>query len=315
MRAALPGLAQAGFEGVPAGDAGERVVGGEPFEFGARGGQPRVQDTVLDQQQQQNEARPHQPENASGVEAEVVASAVEHGTERDIADPDAQHHHQPDIEGEMRLAAPQHGQGHHAKAPCRAGHHPHDRRIAIRHHDRGQPVLARRGQCDACARRAQHGGDDEHGCPPLERAGGEAVRFPVFPHFEHGIGHHEQRKARMPEHVDPGRALRPRTEQAPGCKQPGERQQVPDRGGCREQVAARQRQHGARTRDGELAEQQGGGHQVIENERRFVGRDERRKLRQPHLGKRHHRDEDQQGHQGNGPRHAIGPASRGQAQQ
>ncbi len=285
----LPCFAEGGFEGAPVGEACQRVGGGEPFEFGVRGDQSGVQDAVLDQQQQQDETRAGQPENASRIKAEVVASVVEHRAERDIADPDAQHHHQPDVDRQMRLAAPEHGQGHQAEAPRGAGHYPHGRGVVVGHHDRRQPVLACRGQRDARNRRAQHRGDDERRGPPLERAGGEAIRLAFFPDFQQGVGHHEQRKARMPEHVDPGGALRPGAEQATGCEQPRERQQVPGGGGGREQVPARQRQHGARTRDDELAEQQDGGDQIIEDERRFVGRNERWKLRQLHLGKRHHR--------------------------
>jgi len=68
-----------------------------------------------------------------------------------------------------------------------------------------------------------------------------------------------------------------------------------------EQVAAREHQERARPQDGELAEEQHRGDQVVDDQRRLIDRDEGEDRRQGHLGEGDRDDEEgrarQDGHQ------------------
>jgi len=93
-------------------------------------------------------------------------------------------------------------------------------------------------------------------------------------------------EAAVPEHVQPGRALRPGTQQPGGREQAGKAEAMGDRRQRRAEVAAGQYQHGPRSGDPELAEQQQRGDEVADDERRLVQRHEGPDLRQRQLGER-----------------------------
>lgn len=59
---------------------------------------------------EQHEAGGQQAVDASGVEAEVEATAIEYRAQRDIAQPGAHHRHQPEIEHRLLATSPQRNQ-------------------------------------------------------------------------------------------------------------------------------------------------------------------------------------------------------------
>jgi hypothetical protein len=92
------------------------------------------------------------------------------------------------------------------------------------------------------------------------------------------VGDQQQREHAVPEHIKPDRGLRPRAKQPVLGKQAGECQLVQhgkDRG---EQIRARDRQNGARLRELELQEDQDRGDEIVDGERRLIGRDKRRRV-------------------------------------
>ncbi len=154
-----------------------------------------------------------------------------------------------------------------------------DRRQGGFRQDRDQRQADDGGDC------RQRGTDD---CGACAAAGGDgAVTW-----FEQHIGDHHPRKDDVPADVEPCRRLRAGAEQPGRSEYPGEGQRVRHRHQAAEQITAGQHQQCPRTQDAELSEQQDRGDQVIDQERRFIGRHKGRHHRQLDLGERCDRDED-----------------------
>ena len=101
----------------------------------------------------------------------------------------------------------------------------------------------------------------------------------------------------MPEHVQPCRALGTGAEQAGRREQTGESECVPDGHEGGEEVAAGQHEQGPRPQDAELAEQQDRRDQIVDDEGRFVDRDEGNDRREGQLRERRRGEKDRDGHQ------------------
>jgi hypothetical protein len=82
--------------------------------------QPRelsLQRNVLGKQHHQDEARSAEAVDPPRVEAEIEATDIEDGRQRNVEQPGAQHDHQPNVEHRMRRAKPQRQKCRHGKAP------------------------------------------------------------------------------------------------------------------------------------------------------------------------------------------------------
>ncbi len=262
--------------------AAQRLLIGRRLQV-QRAEQPRqltLHRDVLGQQHDQDEARRAQAVEPSGIEAEIESGDVEDGGQCDVEQPDTHHDHQPDVDHRTQPAKPQHQKCRQADAPD-AGNHDHERgRIAAAAEQDRQPVMAGRheqGQRDD--RRADRGNAREDGPARGPADPGRAALIPG-----EGVGQHEQRKAAVPDHVQPHGGLRAGAEQACWRKQTGKAQPVDDRGRRGEHVAAGQQQQRPGSQDCKLREQQGCGDQIIERQRGLIARDECRHRRERHAG-------------------------------
>ena len=108
--------------------------------------QQRVQPAAFQQQHHQHEARCQQAIDPAGIEAKVEAAGIEDGAERDVQDPRAHHHHQPQVEHRLRPAPPHRDQGKQAERADGGHHDDHRRSVAVALHDGRKRVMALRGE-------------------------------------------------------------------------------------------------------------------------------------------------------------------------
>ena len=186
---------------------------------------------VLVQQHNQHKACRQQPVDPAGIKAEIVAAGIEHRAHRDVEQPCAHRHDQPEIEHGIGPAARQSIEREQVQQPHRRDHDDHGRRVVIVLHDGRQQGLAQGRQ----QRQPANQGDDRRdGARDRDAAlAGRLFLQPIT-----GIGDDEERKAAMPEHVEPGRGLRPGIEQAIWREQTGKRQRMHGRHQRGEQITA-----------------------------------------------------------------------------
>src|SRR5450631_1763793 len=100
----------------------------------------------------------------------------------------------------------------------------------------------------------------------------------------------------MPENIEPCRSLRSGPEEAGRRKRAGKSQRVRNDDQRTEKISAREHQERPLTHDRELSEQQGGGEEVVDEERGLESRDESGDRRKLGVRKRHREGEcDEQG--------------------
>jgi hypothetical protein len=109
--------------------------------------------------------------------------------------------------------------------------------------------------------------------------------------LQQGVANHEQREAAVPEHIEPGAGLGPRTEETTARNQTGKGQYQRHRRERGEEIPARQDKDGAQSRSLKSDEQETGRYQTIEPTYRFRNRDEGLDARQRDPGKRNERTE------------------------
>lgn len=173
----------------------------------------RLEADIFDQEHREHEGRRAEAVDTTGVEAEIEARHVDDRRQRDVEQPCAHHHHEPDIDDRMRTAEPQRDQRGEAQGPDKGHHADHDLRVtAIAQQDRKQVVLRSDdpGQDDHDRDDADHAGVDRLAC--RARDPGAAVGL-----LQPGVGQHAERKAAVPDHVEPDRGL------LVGPQQPGRR--------------------------------------------------------------------------------------------
>src|SRR5262249_11486309 len=107
--------------------------------------------------------------------------------------------------------------------------------------------------------------------------------------------YHEQREEAVPEHIEPGVGLGPRTEETAAGNQTGQGQYLRHRGERDEKITARQEEDGAQSRSLESDEQETGRYQTLEPKYRFRNRNEGLDARQRDPGKRDERAEPDKG--------------------
>jgi hypothetical protein len=252
---------------------------------------------VLEQQREQHDGRRDEAVGAPRVEAEIEAPVVQHRRQRDVEQPRDQHDHQPQIE--HRVPAPLPPQQHERREI-----QPPDDRDRVRHrrghpvavHDARQQIVAggreqRERGGRACGQRdaQQHG---NRRAAPLQRWAARARgRAQQRVHAE------RQRKAAVPEQIQPCGGLLAGAEQAGRREQPRKGQHVRAGHEAREQVAAGEREQRFLAQDRELAEQQPGRHDVADDDRRLVHRNEAPYPRQLRARERRERDEDRDRHE------------------
>ena len=252
-------------------------------------GESRVELGVLEQQHEEHEARGQQPVGPADIETEIETAGVEHCGKGNVEDPRAHHDHEPQVEHGMRAPAPQEKQRHQAEEPYAGNDTDHRRRIAVTLHDRRQVRLAYGGKGHS----TNHGKQRHRNTPQDRRARvslwrARRVNLPV----EERVRDHEKREPRVPEHVQPGGALRSGAEQPGRREQPGEAQGMRNGNEGGEEVTPREHQQSARSQDAVLTEQQDRGDQVIDDLRGLIDRDESDHRRKRHFGKGHRRQED-----------------------
>ena len=276
-----------------------------PHALLVRLGEPRVQRVVLDEQHEEHERRGQEPVGASRVEAQVEPAGVEHGGQPDVEGPRADDDDEPQVEHGVRPPPPEDDQRDERRRPDRGDDADHRRRVAVALHDRGQVLASRRGQRGEARDDDKCQGDASQD-QRTRRARRQRCRDlnPV----EQRIGDHEQRKPRVPEHVQPRGALRSGAEKAGGREQARKSQRVRDRDEGGEEVRAGQRQQPTRLQDAELAVEKPCGDEVIDDERRLIRRNERGYRRERDLGKGQRRQKDRGGHP---HRHSREPAIAG----
>jgi hypothetical protein len=116
----------------------------------------------------------------------------------------------------------------------------------------------------ALARRREHG--EQRRAPNAATIAVRITRSRARPYrrcrevgsLEPRIGEDEQREARVPEHIEPGGALRAGPEQTRRREEPGKGERMKNRDERREYVRACEDQHRARAHDRVLAEEKGG---------------------------------------------------------
>jgi hypothetical protein len=140
------------------------------------------------------------------------------------------------------------------------------------------------------ARRGEHGPGAGNGDHPEPGSGPVRVSRRVL---EQRVGDDEERESAVPEHVQPSRALRPGTKQAGGREQARERERVGNSREGGEQVSAGQDQQCPGLQKRELPEQQDGGDQIVDDQRRFIDGNEAEDRRQLNLRERHRRAKDE----------------------
>jgi hypothetical protein len=255
---------------------------------------PGIHRGRFEQQHDQDECRCDQAVDAAGVEAEIEARGVQHGTERDLEHPHAHHRHQPDVEQRAPRHLPQRDQRQDREQPGRGDDRHISRRVAPLQEQR------RQGPGVAADERRQRGhGSDGRGDPddrPRPRPPFRGFGAHVSP-LEKRVSDHEQREAAVPEHVEIDGALRTGAEQTARREQAGKRQRVRHHRQRREHIAAGEHEDRPRPQDGELTEQQGRRDQIVDRQRRFVGRDEAGQRRQRLRGERNGREEHEPGQQ------------------
>ena len=184
---------------------------------------------------------------------------------------------------------PQHGSA--AKLSAHVGRHDEDqgRRVVVAGHDRRQRRASGRGEQGEARDRGRYGRDvgDHRDARGPRRSRAVAV-------LQETVADHQQRKAAVPEHVEPRGALRRRAEQAGRREQARKRQRMHHRHQRAEEIRAGEQQQGARTQQAELRVEQHRGDQVAGGERRLIGRDEG-----PDDGKLHCRERDEDGENDN----------------
>jgi hypothetical protein len=159
-------------------------------------------------------------------------------------------------------------------------------------HDRRQEALAERGE-----QRESTGDHERDGGAAEDREGrtaGSAARGAARD-LEPCVGDDEEREADVPEHVEPGCALRSGAEQAGRREETGERERVRDGHERGEQVGARQHLQGTGSQDAELTEQQHRRHQVIDHQRGLVDGNEGPDLPERTPGEWRQRQKDRSG--------------------
>ena len=126
------------------------------------------------------------------------------------------------------------------------------------------------------------------------------------------VRHDEEREDAVPEQVQPRRALGPGAEQPCRREQAGEGKRVGDGDERREQIAAGQHQQRPRPEEAELAEQQDSRHQIVDDQRRFVDRDEGPDRRELHLRERNRRKKNHGGNRNDDQREPTRATARWQ---
>jgi hypothetical protein len=113
--------------------------------------------------------------------------------------------------------------------------------------------------------------------------------------LQQGVANHEQRETAVPEHIEPGAGLGPRTEETAARNQTGKGQYQRHRRERGEEIPARRDEDGTQSRSLKSDEQETGRYQTIEPTYRFRNRDEGLDARQRDPGKRGERTERDKG--------------------
>ena len=186
-----------------------------------------------DQQDEQHKGRRCEAIDAAGIETQIEAAAIQHGAERDIEDPRAHDDHQPHVDHRVPRAHPERDQRDEAQHPGRGNDHDHGGAVGVALHDRRQQILSRRRQ------QGQHNHHSQGSSNAEQKVALRQVRWGgcgVAVVLRKGIGDHDERKAAVPEHVEPRRALRAGTQQSGGREEAGKRQRVGHHHRCREEI-------------------------------------------------------------------------------
>ncbi len=214
-------------------DGGRNRVGGSLGDHGLIDGRQdaqalmleckaRVERGIFEQQNDEHEARRGEPIDASGIEAEIEAPAVEHRGESDIEEPGGHHHHQPQIEHAVGAPAPKHEQSGEAQQPHARHDEDHGRRIPVALHNRGQDALAGRGKP---SERYDEGAERPDAPHEPANPNRDAARPTTL---EQPISNDEEWESAVPEHVKPSRALRAAAQHAGGREHAGKAERMTD---------------------------------------------------------------------------------------
>ena len=173
-----------------------------------------------------------------------------------------------------------------AHPPHRADYAEIEAGVVIALHDGGQKVLADFGNQDEGRDQARHG---EDGCDD----GGARGTGAAGTVFDERGGDEGQRKAGMPEHIEPSGSLRSRPEQAGRRKQARKAQRMHNRHRAAKEIARSEDEEGTGAQDGELREEKDRGDEVADCKSQLVGRNEGPDLRQRQAGERSEGREDE----------------------
>ena len=208
-------LCQVQVEGAAVGQLGQAVLHRKAPQAGVgclqRCGhlpQLRLVPGAFAEQHDEQKARRQQAIDAPHVPAQVVTPRVEQGGHGNVQQPDTHHHLQPDIKQRMGLAAPQQHQRGQAEQPDTGQHQLARGRGAVAIQKHRQVRVPGGGESGPQSHHQQHHAHRGHDAP-VGVAALHPLRAAWLLVFDQGVGHHGQWKARMPQHVQRGRGLRP----------------------------------------------------------------------------------------------------------
>ena len=181
---------------------------------------------MLHQKHHKDEAHGEKPVDPTGIPADVEARVVQDGCERDIERPDTHRNGQPQVEHGAPAPPEKNGERDQRQPPGGGGDVDLRRAVGVAAHDLRQGVMSGGGEKDDGGDSREQERDGSHN---RDRRPGVRSPAPVLPALQDCIADHEDRKAAVPDEVEPRRCLWSRSEQSAREEQPGEAQHVRNR--------------------------------------------------------------------------------------